>query len=156
MAWAAQPRRSGRPGGLSGAREALTYGTAWVSLGYGENPVNDPGASKTRIKEHYMAAVHQIMDERRLQSHDPGYEVLPNATFDDVVQYTEWHAAGGFQRATSVDAYYRYDRYAAALNAGLGHDFSGRIAHVDIGCGAGLFSWAFLDWRGIAELSLVG
>ena len=108
-----------------------------------------------------MAAVHQIMDERRLQSHDPGYEVLPNATFDDVVQYTEWHAAGGFQRATSVDAYYRYDRYAAALNAGLGHDFSGRIAHVDIGCGAGLFSWAFLDWardRGIEprRLALYG
>ena len=99
-----------------------------------------------------MPSLLEIMARLGIQSRNPGYEVLPNAAFNDVVQYTEWHAAGGFQRATSVDEYYRYDRYAAALNAGLDHDFSRRIAHIDIGCGAGLFSWAFLDWARAHEI----
>ncbi len=86
------------------------------------------------------------MAECEIQSHDPGHEVPADATFEQVVQYTDWHTADRPRRTAGGDGHYRYDRYAAVFNAGLGHNSSRRIAHIDIGCGAGLFSWAFLDW----------
>ena len=123
--------------------------------------MNQQGASGTRIRNRYQPAVHQIMINHRIQSHDPGYEVPPNATFEQVVQYTDWHTADRPRRTAGGDGHYRYDRYAVALSAETSPNFSRRIAHVDIGCGAGLFSWVFLDWareRGIEprRLALYG
>ena len=78
----------------------------------------------------------------------PPHEVRPEATFTEVVQYTEHFVGGGYQRSRGWNEYYRYERYRYVLAS---IDFSTlgtphRIAHVDIGCGSGLFGWALLDW----------
>jgi hypothetical protein len=78
----------------------------------------------------------------------PPHEVHPDATFEQVLQYTEHFVGGGYQRSRGWNEYYRYDRYRDVL---CSIDFSElnvphRIAHIDIGCGSGLFGWALLDW----------
>ena len=65
--------------------------------------------------------------------------VSMNAEFNEVLLHTDWYVHTG-------DSYrhYRYNRYFEML----GHlqASQGLEANVDIGCGAGLFSWTFLDW----------
>ena len=86
----------------------------------------------------------------------PQYEVGANASFTDVVQYTDWYLT---THGNDVE-HYRFDRYFNAINQVLANR-GGRWIHIDIGCGAGPFSWAFMDWaiqHGIAstDLSLYG
>ena len=52
--------------------------------------------------------------------------------------------------------HYRFDRYFNAIDQVLANR-DGRCIHIDIGCGAGPFSWAFMDWateHGIASTDL--
>ena len=63
------------------------------------------------------------------------------------------------RRHPNARQHYRYDRYRSLLE--LISISAGEQAHVDLGCGAGVFSWAFLDWmteHGIANslVSLYG
>ena len=119
----------------------LDVGIACVSLGYEEKPVNQQGASGTRIRNRYQPAVHQIMINHRIQSHD-GYEVPFRtavhrlATADDPVVP---QAAMG----TSI-------RPLRSLLAGNESNFSRRIACRSLACSLGCSSI-----RGTRE-SLVG
>ena len=67
----------------------------------------------------------------------------PDTPLDECLRYTKWH---------TCDTTHRYDRFKDALRLFDGRDpeeapkTSIAEAHVDIGCGAGLFSWAFIDW----------
>ena len=92
------------------------------------------------IRDYYVDGIHQIMAEHDIQPVDsPDHVVLANASFAEVTQHTDWYIYRG---DTHQD--YRYRRYREIL----GHitPSGRRVAHVDIGCGAGLFSWSFLDW----------
>lgn len=102
-----------------------------------------------RVVDDYVRALHEIMAENGIAPvrQPPGHIVSPNATFAQVVQYTDWYIAdrGGrsyYQRPENP--LYRYNRYMRMLRQIQLTEH--RKAHIDIGCGAGLFSWAFLDW----------
>ena len=108
----------------------------------------------TYIKDHYRDVIREIMSEhevRPLPWGRPCYELSPNTDLREVLQYADWYVAG---RGDS-QPHHRYQRYLVRLRR---YRASGRrLAHVDIGCGTGLFSWAFLDWateRGITFDSL--
>ena len=81
------------------------------------------------------------MNERVIPKIKPAYDLPASASFEEVVQYTYWYVVdpGG------EEDHHRYMRYRQMLDRlplGKGR----RKVHVDIGCGAGLFSWVFLDW----------
>ena len=94
-----------------------------------------------RIKPRYQRIIRDIMKEYDVGlSSQPGHVVQKDAGFRKVLQYTEHYVGGG----NDTQPHYRYRRYRELLNS---LQPSGRReAHVDIGCGAGLFSWTFLDW----------
>ena len=110
------------------------------------------------IRENYVDAIRGIMAEYGVRSptQRPAHEVRSDATLEDVLRYTDWYLT-----ATGNDTeHYRFDRYYNAIDQAL-DDREGQWVHIDIGCGAGPFSWAFMDWatkRGIApaDLSLYG
>ena len=97
------------------------------------------------IKDMYQGIIRDIMAEHGVEPvASPGYVVMENTGFADAIQYTNWYVAGG---GDSVP-HYRYKRYMSKLQSHLQNMPvpANRLAHVDIGCGAGLFSWVFLDW----------
>ena len=102
------------------------------------------------IKGLYHRAIYDIMDEHEISglTNSPSHVVPEDAEFKDVLQYTEWHIGYKSRTASNlyrvVNEHYRYDRYRSVLNHRRASER--RQAHVDIGCGAGVFSWAFLDW----------
>ena len=109
-------------------------------------------------KDYYIQTIREIMDATQIEEsvRQPEYEIPDKATFETVVQYTEWFIAGGESRGNTHNRrHYRYDRYLTALNAsGLSSRMTHRrMVHVDIGCGPGLFSWAFLDWAREQQIS---
>ena len=97
------------------------------------------------IKDHYRGVIREIMSERNLQPlqrhQRPGPVVRPHADFDEVLLHTDWFVNTGDDMA-----HYRYRRYRELLPSLHTSSSSSKIIHFDIGCGAGLFSWAFLDW----------
>ena len=94
-----------------------------------------------RLKDHYQSVILGIMEEQHIESIErPGHIVGGDATFTQAVQNTAWFVAG----IGDGQPHYRYRRYKEMLNC-MQPD-GRREAHVDIGCGAGLFSWTFLDW----------
>ena len=97
------------------------------------------------IRDRYRGVLDQIMAQQRIPhtQRRPPEAVPANASFAEVVQNTDWFC---WQGDRPLQQPYRYRRYREVL----GHRTpSGRRgAHVDIGCGAGLFSWVFLDWDG--------
>ena len=94
-----------------------------------------------RLQSHHQRIIHEIMVEHNIVPvPHPDHVVRADATFTQVVQHT-YRFVGGY-RDTQPD--YRYRRYQGVLSH-LRHN-SRRTVHVDIGCGAGLFSWVFLDW----------
>ena len=97
---------------------------------------------RSRIKDHYCNVLRSIMREHDIEipPHKPGNTIPPDASFRRVVQYTYDRCC--FLRVNQSE-HYRYRRYHGALASV--ESPSGRIAHVDIGCGAGVFSWALLD-----------
>lgn len=100
------------------------------------------------VKQYYHQAIYDIMANHGISRMKRHYALPIDADFNHVVQYTEYHV--GYQ--TRVEEYgpqravphYRYDSYSPVLNHRRASER--RQAHVDIGCGAGVFSWAFLDW----------
>ena len=78
----------------------------------------------------------------------PRHVVQKDAGFREVLQHTEHYVGGG----NDTQPHYRYRRYLELLQR---FKASGRRkANVDIGCGAGLFSWVFLDWATAAGVGL--
>ena len=93
------------------------------------------------ISGHYRDAIGQIMSESNIApAQNPSHIVQAEASFTEVVQHTYRYLADPRNR----NRHYRYDRYRELL--GCIKPSGSREAHVDIGSGAGLFSWAFLDW----------
>ena len=97
-----------------------------------------------RIRDLYARVIRSIMAKYGIAGAEmpPRWSVRPNASFADVLRYTDWCAA---------KSDYRFGRYYSAIGKALGSRAK-KWAHIDIGCGAGVFSWAFLDWaaeRGI-------
>ena len=118
------------------------------------------------IRGHYQEVIGAIADARGIKREvvPPSYDISRQSTLERVLQYTEYYAGGGREaRWAGGNPHYRYDRYRGALaRIDLPTiDSRRRLAHVDIGCGAGLFAWALLDWalgRGIrySNISLYG
>ena len=100
-----------------------------------------------RVKSHYRRIICEIMSEYDIARpiEQPRYVVRRDTTFEQAVQYTDAYVGkGNAYFYSNARRHYRYDRYLRAL--GNLQASEGRMAHVDIGCGAGPFSWAFLDW----------
>ncbi len=92
------------------------------------------------IRDYYVGVIDRIMHARQIQPmRKPSFFVLPDATFAQVVQNTYWYTHLG-----DTQPHYRYGRYSNVLARCI--KSKRREAHVDIGCGAGVFSWVFLDW----------
>lgn len=117
-----------------------------------------------RVKAHYQDAIQDIMSEYDIDMpQKPDYEIEKDTGFADAVRYTEYYIGKTQDDRPDNQPHYRYSRYLGVLLNSL-QKFSTperRIAHVDIGCGAGLFSWAFLDWAtenkiGFDSLGLYG
>ena len=101
------------------------------------------------IRDRYRGVLDSIMAHHNIEPlQRPGHVVRANASFTEVVQNTDWFC----WRADQVQYRpYRYRRYREVLGY-LGQP-DRRLAHVDIGCGAGAFSWALLDWAQESGLS---
>ncbi len=79
----------------------------------------------------------------------PSHSVRADASFTEVVQHTDW-----WLRRNDRIPYYRYNRYRTTLGRPQPTtDRYPRLAHVDVGCGAGLWSWVLLDWAADYNLS---
>lgn len=102
------------------------------------------------IKAQYHRALHRVMDSLGVQglSASPVSEISAAAQLSTVLQYTEWHM--GYRSREEhlpdqfVNRHYRYERYRELLSRRPAS--ARRQANIDLGCGAGVFSWAFLDW----------
>ena len=101
--------------------------------------VNPVHRRPVRIRDLYQDVIRQIMAEHNIGPvQNPGHIVGADAGFNEVVRHTHWYVD-----LNDTRSHYRYRRYLEVLGrVKPGH----RIAQIDIGCGAGLFSWAFLDW----------
>ncbi len=101
------------------------------------------------IKDNYRRIIREIMAQFEIVSlHRPDHVVRAETALGDALQNIDWYVVG--EDAISTDIlyrrpHYRYDRYMEALQQKANTNVR-RVAHIDIGCGAGLFSWAFLDW----------
>lgn len=101
------------------------------------------------IREAYVPAIREVMADRGVEGAEtwPPYDVSPDASLADVLQYTDWYAT----ERGNEEEHYRFGRYYNAIGKSL-RGPGDKWAHIDVGCGAGLFWWAFLDWaamRGI-------
>ena len=99
-----------------------------------------------RIKLHYQRIIRDLMKDNGISpaSDSPGYVVMRDAGYTEVVQHTDYYVGKGNDTRLGNQRHYRYGRYRDVLWRHV-KATEGRKAHVDIGCGAGLFSWVFLD-----------
>ena len=98
------------------------------------------------VKDQYQGVIRSIMHTYNLcpTGNKPPHEVGKNTSFKDVILHTDYYVGKGNDEKPNSCPHYRYERYRAFLR---NLSTSGaRMAHVDIGCGAGAFSWAFIDW----------
>ena len=93
------------------------------------------------VKDHYRQVIQDIMKANGIPapSFPPNHVIPSNATLRQVVRYTHWYLDKG-----DSQEHYRYSRYLRMLLHLTAS--KGQIAHVDVGSGAGVFSWVFLDW----------
>ena len=98
-----------------------------------------------RVRDLYKDVLLEIMAENEIEplplETPPTPIVPPNAEFREVVQSTYFYL---HTRDYPRYDHYRYRRYIEMLR--LLRPTEGSNAIVDVGCGAGTFSWAFLDW----------
>ena len=93
------------------------------------------------LKCHYQRVLQRIANDHNLaHSHKPSHLVPATADWEMVVKHTHWYIGGSADQRP----HYRYNRYAEVLEKY--EPGGGPEAHVDLGCGADLFSWVFLDW----------
>ena len=97
------------------------------------------------IRDLYVPVLQRVMDERSIArpSNRPSLVVGPDTSFDEAVRNTAWYCW-----LADTQPHYRYRRYQEVLQRIRLPPGDYRVVHLDIGCGAGLFSWAFLDWAG--------
>ena len=93
-------------------------------------------------KDHYQDVIEEIIVERGLEPlHSPPTPVVSDtAGFNEVLLHTDWFVHSG-----DSQPHYRYRRYRELLE-GLRIPGEERVANIDIGSGAGVFSWVLLDW----------
>ena len=105
------------------------------------------------LRDTYVPAIREIMAEHRIEAAptQPPYEVYVGASFKDAVQYADWYLTA---HGNEIE-HYRFDRYFNAIDQALANR-TGRWLHIDIGCGAGPFSWAFLDWAAKHHITSAG
>lgn len=106
--------------------------------------VDSNGQCGPLVKDHYEGIINEIMETRGISYwvHRSGRHVInANTRFEEAVQHTEAFLA----RRLNTDPHFRYDYYAKTLRQHIQLG-TRRIAHIDIGCGAGLLSWVLLDW----------
>ena len=98
------------------------------------------------IREAYVSAIREVMADQGVEGAEtwPPYNVHPDASLADVLQYTDWYAT----ERGNEEEHYRFDRYYNAIEKSL-REPGDKWAHIDVGCGAGVFSWAFLDWAAV-------
>ena len=98
------------------------------------------------VGELYSRVLDEIMNQNNIDSpqYRPDHVVRANANLTQVAQNTKYYCCSGGNPP------YRYRRYREVL--GCMRPSGNREAHVDIGCGAGLFSWVFLDWARAANV----
>ena len=103
----------------------------------------------------YYGVLDRVMADHNIEPQRVHHVVGPDADFPEVVQHTDWFLRRNGMQFDNYREHYRYDRYDGALglvwNMRPGGGSSHRKTHVDIGCGAGLFSWVFLDRARISE-----
>ena len=101
----------------------------------------------TLVRDCYERAIHDVMTDCEVKLSERDHNIPADATFEHVLQYTEWHI-GYLNRKqrypNNAVQHYRYNRYRSLLERLA--ICEGQQVHIDIGCGAGVFSWAFLDW----------
>ncbi len=101
-------------------------------------PVGQP---RVALMDYYQPVLNEIVDDHGIQRVEgPGHIVSAHSEWVEVCQHTQWFVGG----SADSKPHYRFRRYREMIR-----DFTasqGREALVDIGCGAGLFSWVFLDW----------
>ena len=100
------------------------------------------------LKDHYQEVLNEIVNEHGIpRIAGPSHVVAARTGWTEVVQHTEWYVGG----SGDSRPHYRYRRYREAM-CGF-KPGTGREALVDLGCGAGLFSWVFLDWASLHGMS---
>ncbi len=109
------------------------------------------------VKDHYQGVIREIMKELCIsRSSQMRSHVLPkDACFREVVQYTDSFVGEGIDG----HPHYRYRRYSEVLRQLKIR--SRHNVHIDVGCGAGEFSWALVDWAkeagtGVNNLEMYG
>ena len=92
----------------------------------------------TETLDHARRVIYEMMTASGIpvDSH-VSFDIRPETTFEHAVQYTYKHAS-----SSRYKFYKKILGYVTDELLSVGH----RIAHIDIGCGSGLFSWALLDW----------
>ena len=94
------------------------------------------------VKDHYQPVIQEIVADYGIALvPNPNAVVSASEGFSEVVQHTAWYVGG----EGDSQPHYRYRRYLEVLEQHIPVSDS-PITHIDIGCGAGLFSWALLDW----------
>ncbi len=105
------------------------------------------------VRHYYSPVIRGIMAENGiLPAGRPSYQIPSGATFHQVLRYTDWYIAGTGDQQPD----YRYQRYEEAIRMRRAIRPQRPVAHVDIGCGPGLFSWVFLDWAITLGIRLEG
>ena len=94
------------------------------------------------VKDHYQDVIDQIINENGWEplTSAPTPIVTAEAGFKEVLLHTDWYVHRG-----DSQAHYRYRRYRELLDY-INASSDSRVANVDIGSGAGVFGWPFLDW----------
>ena len=96
------------------------------------------GQPAQQIRDLFHDVVERIMAQHNIEplQEPPDHVVRSDANYPEVVQNTDWYCWRGDTRPP-----YRYRRYREIL--GYMQPEGRREAHVDIGCGAGLFLGLF-------------
>lgn len=104
-----------------------------------------------RIRDLYHGVLDMTLRAQDIEplQQRPSHVVLADASFQEVVQHTDW-----WLRRNDNRPHYRYRRYREILGGPQQpRDSNTRLAHVDMGCGAGLFAWVLLDWARDSNLA---
>ena len=96
------------------------------------------------VRDYYQGIIRKIMSDYDVKPRPTSPIVPANATFDWVLQHTDDYIGKGNDDKPGYRSHYRYRRYQEIIQ--LTKVPEGTIIHIDIGCGAGLFSWVLLDW----------
>lgn len=104
------------------------------------------------IRDRYFGVLDTVMREHGIgpATERPDVNILPGTRFADVVRYTDWYCGYNSDRPHNRP-HYRYKRYRKALDSN--RPTGRRQVNVDIGCGAGTFGWAFMDWARESDFS---